>query len=108
VTIGDGAVIGARALVLNDVPPYAIVVGQPGRILRYRFPEPLIERFLEARWWRYEPKVISTLPAKQPERFLDAFAERLEKDQPALMAPSRLTGPQLRSFLTGRPPAPAV
>jgi len=102
VTIGDGAIIGARALVLKDVPPYAIVVGQPARILRYRFPEPLIARFLEAAWWRYEPRVISTLPASEPERFLDAFAERLAKDQPSPMTPGSLTGPQIRAFLTGK------
>lgn len=38
VTIGAGAIIGARATVLRDVPPYAIVVGTPGRVLRLRFP----------------------------------------------------------------------
>jgi len=108
VTVGHGAVIGARAMVLEDVPPYAIVVGQPARVLRYRFPEPLIERFLEASWWRFEPKVISTLPANEPERFLDAFAERLEKDRPSPMQLACLTGPQLRSFLTGRAPEPAA
>jgi acetyltransferase-like isoleucine patch superfamily enzyme len=102
VTIGDGAIIGARALVLKDVPPYAIVVGQPARVLRYRFAEPLIARFIEAAWWRFEPRVVSTLPASEPERFLDAFAERLAKDQPSPMTPGSLTGPQIRAFLTGK------
>jgi len=37
VTIGDGAIIGARAVVAKDVPPYAIVVGNPGRVVKYRF-----------------------------------------------------------------------
>ncbi len=53
VTIGPGAVIGARATVAKDVPPYAIVVGTPGRVLRLRFPEPIVERLLALQWWRF-------------------------------------------------------
>lgn len=51
VTIGDGAVIGANSLVTKDVPPYAIVVGSPAKILKYRFEEPIIKALLELKWW---------------------------------------------------------
>lgn len=51
VTIGDGAVIGAGTVVSKDVPPYAIVVGNPMRILRYRFSEEVIEKLREIAWW---------------------------------------------------------
>ena len=51
VTIGDGAVIGAGAVVSKDIPPYAIAVGCPIRIIRYRFPEETIQRFLRLKWW---------------------------------------------------------
>ena len=53
VSIGAGAIIGARATVLKDVPPYAVVVGTPGRVLRLRFPEATVERLLALEWWRY-------------------------------------------------------
>lgn len=49
--IGDGAVVGAGAVVFKDVPPYAVVVGNPGRVVRYRFPPEIIEQLLEERWW---------------------------------------------------------
>lgn len=51
--IGDGAVVGARSVVTKDVPPYAIVVGSPARIIKYRFPEKIIEELLELKWWDY-------------------------------------------------------
>ncbi len=51
VTIGPGAIIGARAVVARDVPPYAVVVGNPGKVVRYRFEPDVIEALLAARWW---------------------------------------------------------
>ena len=51
VTIGDGAVIAARALVSKDVPPYAIVGGNPAKLIRPRFAPEIVERLLEIRWW---------------------------------------------------------
>lgn len=50
-TIGDGAVIGAGAIVGRDVPPYAIMLGNPARVIGYRFPPETIAELLAGRWW---------------------------------------------------------
>lgn len=50
-TIGDGAAIGAGAVVTKDVPPFAIVVGNPGRVLRYRFAPDVVESLRRIAWW---------------------------------------------------------
>ena len=53
VTIGDGAVIGANAVVTKDIPPFAIAVGAPTRILKYRFSEDKINKIIASKWWDY-------------------------------------------------------
>jgi acetyltransferase-like isoleucine patch superfamily enzyme len=51
VTIGSGAVIGMGTVVVKDVPPYAIVVGNPARIVRSRFAPDIVDSLLELKWW---------------------------------------------------------
>ncbi|ODA68613.1 Chloramphenicol acetyltransferase [Methyloligella halotolerans] len=53
VTIGDGAVIGTRALVTKDVEPYSIVGGNPAKVIRKRFDDIQIAQLLELRWWNW-------------------------------------------------------
>jgi virginiamycin A acetyltransferase len=58
VTIKDGAVIGAGAVVTKDVDPYAVVAGIPARVINYRFSEKIIERLLKIKWWNWDKLTI--------------------------------------------------
>jgi len=51
VTIGDGAIVAAKSHVVKDVPPYAIVGGNPAKVIRYRFEKEVIDLLLELKWW---------------------------------------------------------
>jgi virginiamycin A acetyltransferase len=62
--IGDGAVIGALAVVGSDVPPYAVVVGNPGRVVRIRFTPDTVRRLLAVAWWDWPADAVARhLPA---------------------------------------------
>ncbi|QDZ01193.1 CatB-related O-acetyltransferase [Nitratireductor mangrovi] len=75
VTIGDGAVVAARAVVGSDVPPYAVVAGNPARIVRMRYDEETARRLLAVAWWDW--------PVDKVTRNIDAISgtdlDRLER-----------------------------
>ena len=74
VNIGDGAVIAAGAVVASDVPPYAIVVGNPAKVIRYRFTNAEIKYLLAIRWWDWDiekiEKNIQNLCSTEIEKFI--------------------------------------
>lgn len=77
VTIGSGAIVATAAVVTKNVPPYAIVGGNPARVIKYRFSEEVIEQRLEIAWWVWPEDVIRTrmklLMNDDIEGFLRAF-----------------------------------
>lgn len=58
VTIGDGAIVAANAVVTNDVPPYAIVGGVPAKVIRFRFDEDTIAKLLSLKWWNWPKEIL--------------------------------------------------
>lgn len=79
IKIHDGAVIGAGAFVTKDVPPYAVVVGNPGRIVKYRFPKEIIARLLQSKWWEFNFSDFQGLNTSDVPSFLDGLSERIDK-----------------------------
>ncbi|MDD9271815.1 CatB-related O-acetyltransferase [Paenibacillus sp. GCM10023248] len=81
--IGHGAVIGAGTIVSKDVPPYAIVTGNPMRIVRYRFDEKIIDQLLRIQWWNWSKHKIDMNKewfGKEIEEFVDKFETNQIKD----------------------------
>jgi len=78
VTISDGAVVGARAVVTKDVSPYTVVAGNPAREIGKRFDDEIIQRLLVVKWWLWDDdKIKEALPLLLSSKITD-FLERAE------------------------------
>jgi acetyltransferase-like isoleucine patch superfamily enzyme len=75
VNIGTGSVIGAHSVVVSDVPEYSVVVGNPGRIIRSRFTDDIIERMLKSQWWKYSYLDLYKIDFTNPAKALDELAD---------------------------------
>ena len=75
VYVGNGAVIGAHSIVTKDVPPYAIVAGNPARIVKYRFSDDIITKMQKIKWWYWSKQELeSALPyMSNPEVFVEKY-----------------------------------
>ncbi|WP_439549794.1 chloramphenicol acetyltransferase [Falsiroseomonas sp.] len=87
ISIGTGAAIGAGAMVTKDVPPFAIVVGNPGRVLRFRFAEAERASLLRIAWWDWPREKLAAGLAAMRTDPVEAFCRRHD---PTYAAPGRL------------------
>ncbi len=78
ITVGDGAVIGAMSVIAKDVPPYAVVVGNPAKIIKYRFNSSMIDDFLKIQWWNWSDDQVEQAQSwfSLPEKFIKHFLDR--------------------------------
>ncbi|MDU1457082.1 MAG: CatB-related O-acetyltransferase, partial [Klebsiella sp.] len=102
ITIGDGAVIAANALVVKDVAPYAIVGGNPAKVIRMRFSEAIIAQLLALRWWRYSAQDIAACPVNQVERFCELLAGRAAEGTLSAFSPPVLTATMIKDFMANK------
>jgi acetyltransferase-like isoleucine patch superfamily enzyme len=93
VTIGDGVAVAARSCVTRDVPPYAIVGGNPARLLRFRFDEETVEKLLALRWWEWTDERIAANVALLSSGDVNGFIAAQSGSQ----RPKRVLGRLLRS-----------
>lgn len=83
VTIGDGAIVGAGSVVRHDIPPYAIVAGNPARVAGFRFSSQQIEALLRLRWWDWSiDRITANLDMLMSENIAEFIAAASERDQP--------------------------
>jgi acetyltransferase-like isoleucine patch superfamily enzyme len=78
VKIGDGAVIAANSHIVKDVPPYAIVGGNPAKVIKYRFSESQIEKLLIIQWWNWSDEKINEnleyILSENMDNFIEKFS----------------------------------
>lgn len=75
VAVGDGAIVGAGAIVSRDVPPYAVVLGNPAQVTRYRFTPDIVSALQQIRWWDWSKEKIETeMPSLEDN--VEAFVAR--------------------------------
>ncbi len=90
ITLGTGCVVGAGAVVTGSVPPYAIVGGNPARLIRFRFPEELVSRLLQSSWWTYKVSDFAHLRYDDPLTFVAQLEQAAEAGSIAVFQPERI------------------
>lgn len=90
VTVGYGAVVAAGSVVVKDVPPFAIVGGNPAKLIRYRFDDDTIQRIMNVAWWRFHVRDFAGLDMTDVHAFLDELCDRIEKGDVAEYCPAKI------------------
>ena len=81
VKVGDGAVVAANSHVCRDVPPFAIVGGNPARCIRMRFSDDVIRRMLDLKWWDFPDEAVNRLAHLLCSPNIEEFLQAAEKEK---------------------------
>ena len=88
ITIGHGAVVGAGSVVTKDVPPYAVVLGAPARIVKSRFSDSCVTRLLALEWWNWNDDILRDNAEKFVCEDIEVFLDWAEKRAVSSMSES--------------------
>ena len=80
VKISNGAVVAAGSTVTKDVPPYAIVAGNPAKVVKYRFTEEQIEKLMDIKWWEWNEDKIKEVAMELWSTGIDNFIKKYSND----------------------------
>lgn len=103
VRIGNGAIVGSGAVVAKDVPSYAVVAGNPARVMKYRFPQEIIDKLQEIKWWNWPAEKIkdNLLFLENPENLARLFNPAAGTEAGKGFAESILSLRQEKDFVYG-------
>jgi acetyltransferase-like isoleucine patch superfamily enzyme len=83
VTIGDGAIVGLGAVVVQDVEPFAIVVGNPARVVRKRFPDAVVDDLMRLQWWTLGMAELAGVDFRDVRGAIDDIKRRVDRRREA-------------------------
>lgn len=95
IQIGDGAIVAANSHVVKDVPAYAIVGGNPAKLIKYRFSEDVIARLLRVKWWNYSFVNFDHKAFLDPVTALDVLEEKIANGTAIVHKPKIITAKKL-------------
>ena len=88
IELGHGSVVAAGSVVTKSVPPYAIVGGNPAKIIRMRFADRLVDELIASRWWQYNFADFGHLRYDKPDLFLEEFRTAVDQGSIQPFTPS--------------------
>lgn len=98
IKVGDGAIVGANALVTKDVPPYAIVGGNPAKIIKYRFPNDIINELLQLKWWNYTFTDFDFKADIEIREFIKIIKEKIKNQELVEYKPEKLKFEEIKNL----------
>lgn len=90
IKIGTGSVIAGNSVVTKDVPPYAVVGGNPAKIIKMRFPDEIIAELVDSEWWKYKYEDFQGMTIKNPSAFVKDLRNSVQNQKIAPYQPKVL------------------